>query len=73
MVNMIKSELENNQECKNGCVGEGVYQVPCFFRLIPIQVHSRRLPAYRRPGRTLGRNAYRAPAEASQGHRTADR
>jgi adenylate kinase len=20
MVNMIKSELENNQECKNGCV-----------------------------------------------------
>lgn len=25
MVNMIKSELENNQECKNGCVEPSQY------------------------------------------------
>ena len=24
MIGMIKGELENNQECKNGCVAEGI-------------------------------------------------
>jgi hypothetical protein len=49
MVNMIKSELENNAECKNGCV------LPFSFDLqvltpVRLQFHSGRFPSHCRPG-----------------------
>lgn len=63
MINMIKSELDNNTECKNGfvfffCAGVGK------IKLTRGQVHSRRFPADGRAGRAPGRHAGGAEAEA---------
>ena len=36
MVGMIKDQLENNKECKNGCVGHDVYLLPrAQFQSLP--------------------------------------
>lgn len=64
MVNMIKSELDTNSECKNGCVHLNSFFLrkfsPLVTRLLPSfrsiltrvfqQLHFGRFPPYRRPG-----------------------
>lgn len=86
MVNMIKSELDNNNECKNGFVLPPLVSVSslscsCFFLvssrvgkliLLPAQLHSRRLPSYRCSGRAPGRHAGHPQAEAPARRGTAD-
>jgi adenylate kinase family enzyme len=60
MVNMIKSELDNNTECKNGCVHLNLYPFDLFRHSAILgqtltralkQLHSGRFPPNRRPGR----------------------
>ena len=48
MINMIKSEIENNKECKNGCVNLAMVtrdQSPGIN--ISLQLHPRRFPSHR--------------------------